>query len=149
MRIGTLHPKYLDVQGLVALWREALLAQKGLRGRTVGYRAHPQLRFRARCAPVVFVASYLQLVHEEAQRRGYHFDATRIARTRVSGSLTESIWPAALHEWQHLLGKLQKRSPERFAQFRDVVRPEAHLMFRIVAGGVRDWERMPAGRKKA
>ncbi|MGH9810894.1 MAG: pyrimidine dimer DNA glycosylase/endonuclease V, partial [Terriglobia bacterium] len=27
MRIWTLHPKYLDPQGLVALWREALLAR--------------------------------------------------------------------------------------------------------------------------
>ena len=27
MRLWTLHPKYLDAQGLVALWREALLAR--------------------------------------------------------------------------------------------------------------------------
>jgi hypothetical protein len=39
---------YLDGRGLVALWREALLAQAVLRGRTRGYR-HPQLaRFRSR-----------------------------------------------------------------------------------------------------
>ena len=29
MRLWTLHPKYLDAAGLVALWREALLAQNG------------------------------------------------------------------------------------------------------------------------
>jgi len=43
MRLWTLHPKYLDAKGLVALWREALLAQKVLRGKTRGYRHHPQL----------------------------------------------------------------------------------------------------------
>jgi len=31
MRLWTIHPKYLDRQGLLALWREALLAQKVLR----------------------------------------------------------------------------------------------------------------------
>ncbi len=28
MRIWSLHPKYLDRQGLLACWRETLLAQK-------------------------------------------------------------------------------------------------------------------------
>ena len=32
MRIWSLHPEYLDSRGLVALWREALLAQAVLRG---------------------------------------------------------------------------------------------------------------------
>ena len=49
MRLWTLHPKYLDARGLVALWRESLLAQAVLAGRTRGYRSHPQLeRFRER-----------------------------------------------------------------------------------------------------
>jgi hypothetical protein len=38
MQLWTLHPKHLDVRGLVALWREALLAQKILCGATRGYR---------------------------------------------------------------------------------------------------------------
>ena len=47
MRLWSVHPKYLDARGLVALWREALLAQAVLRGRTNGYVHHPQLqRFR-------------------------------------------------------------------------------------------------------
>ena len=48
MRLWTLHPRYLDAKGLVAAWREALLAQKVLAGATKGYRHHPQLaRFQA------------------------------------------------------------------------------------------------------
>ncbi|HKX52383.1 MAG TPA: pyrimidine dimer DNA glycosylase/endonuclease V [Nitrosospira sp.] len=37
MRLWTLHPRYLDTKGLVAAWREALLAQKVLSGLTSGY----------------------------------------------------------------------------------------------------------------
>jgi hypothetical protein len=48
MRIWSVHPRYLDRQGLTAGWREGLLAQKVLTGTTKGYRNHPQLRrFRA------------------------------------------------------------------------------------------------------
>jgi hypothetical protein len=41
MRLWTLHPQYLDAKGLVAVWREALLAQHVLSGATTGYRRHP------------------------------------------------------------------------------------------------------------
>ena len=67
MRLWSLHPKYLDPQGLVALWREALLAQAVLRGDTRGYKAHPQLdRFRAQASPEAAIAAYLLAVWEEA-----------------------------------------------------------------------------------
>ena len=60
MRLWSLHPKYLDARGLVALWREALLAQAVLRGETRGYRHHPQL---ARFDDVGAIAQYLSLIH--------------------------------------------------------------------------------------
>ncbi len=44
MRLWSLHPKYLDRQGLLAVWREGLLAQKVLQGKTKGYKNHPQLK---------------------------------------------------------------------------------------------------------
>ena len=60
MRLWTIHPRYLDPQGLVALWREALLARAVLRGQTHGYRHHPQLdRFRAHDAPRSAINAYL------------------------------------------------------------------------------------------
>lgn len=43
MRLWSLHPSLLDRAALIAGWREALLAQKVLRGQTTGYRHHPQL----------------------------------------------------------------------------------------------------------
>ena len=38
MRIWSLHPKYLDTNGFIALWRKALLAKKVLEGKNKGYR---------------------------------------------------------------------------------------------------------------
>ena len=78
MRLWSLHPRYLDPQGLVALWREALLAQAVLGGKTRGYQHHPQLeRFRALVAPRSAVSAYLKAVHAEAVIRGYSFDRDR------------------------------------------------------------------------
>ncbi|WP_223209021.1 pyrimidine dimer DNA glycosylase/endonuclease V [Pyrococcus furiosus] len=42
--LWSLHPKYLDSKGLVALWREGLLAKKVLEGKTRSYRNHPPAR---------------------------------------------------------------------------------------------------------
>ena len=69
MRLWSVHPRYLDAQGLVALWRETLLARAVLRGETKGYRFHPQLeRFRAHGQPRSAVSAYLRAVHAEAAR---------------------------------------------------------------------------------
>ena len=88
MRLWSLHPRHLDAKGLVALWREALLAQKVLAGLTRGYRNHPQLeRFKRQADPLAAIAAYLSAVQQEATRRGYHFDAGKIAphvRQRLS-----------------------------------------------------------------
>lgn len=143
MRLWSLHPKYLDARGLVALWREALLAQAVLRGRTVGYRQHPQLeRLRAQGAPVDSIAEYLRGVHAEAVRRGYVF-------------AEEKIWPAyghptitvtrgqIEHEWGHLMGKLALRDREAHDRLRHVKSPQAHPLFRVVPGSVEWWEKGP------
>jgi hypothetical protein len=141
VRIWSLHPKYLDARGLVALWREALLAQAVLDGRTKGYRHHPQLlRFRARATPVGCIAAYLRFVHEESVARGYRFAEERIHRARTRGQLT--VTRAQLEfEWRHLLEKLRVRDPQRLAELRKVKRPQPHPMFRVVRGGVAPWER--------
>lgn len=140
MRIWTLHPKYLDAKGIVALWRETLLAQAVLLGRTRGYNNHPQLnRFRAIADPVAAIASYLEVVAAEAARRGYHFDASKIVPARYPGRISTPRGQLD-YEWQHLRAKLQARAPDVLATYRDIERPTAHPLFRIVAGGVADWE---------
>ena len=99
MRIWTLHPKHLDAKGLVALWREALLAQKVLNGGTRGYKHHPQLfRFAQTKNPPASVAAYLEAVYEEAVRRGYHFDESKIGAVRSRQKITETRGQL-LYEW--------------------------------------------------
>lgn len=88
MRLWSLHPCYLDPAGLVAVWREGLLARAVLRGVTKGYRHHPQLeRFRASGRPVACIDTYLAVVCDEAERRGYRFDRTKLGRRRIRGGL--------------------------------------------------------------
>ena len=141
MRLWTIHPRYLDSKGLVAAWREALLAQKVLAGGTKGYRHHPQLsRFQKQADPLGAIASFLRGLAEEAQQRGYRFDATKIARRRFIGRIPETEGQLR-YEWGHLQTKLRARAPDVAQQHRSVAAPEAHVLFRIVPGDVRDWER--------
>jgi len=140
MRLWTVHPKYLDAKGLVALWREALLAQKVLRGKTKGYRHHPQLiRFQAYPKPVAAVAAFLTAVHAEATRRGYEFDASKIARCTETIRLAETDGQLR-YEWTHLCRKLKARSPHVLAAHKNVSVPEPHPIFRVVRGEIREWE---------
>jgi hypothetical protein len=141
MRLWSLHPRYLDRRGLVALWREALLAQAVLRGRTKGYRRHPQLaRFRVQPRPMACIGTYLDAVRTEGVSRGYAFAAERINRARGSARLAVSRGQLE-YEWRHLQRKLAARDPAWLARLGDVVRPRPHPLFRVVPGGVEDWER--------
>ncbi len=146
MRLWTLHPRYLDARGLVALWREALLARAVLRGRTRGYRHHPQLaRFRAHPAPLGAISAYLATVHAEATSRGYAFDARKIGPLRRVRRMTTTTGQVS-HEWKHLMRKLSVRDRERHLRLRAIRRPRCHPLFRPVAGPVEPWERpRPAG----
>ncbi len=148
MRIWSLHPRYLDAKGLVALWREALLAQAVLRGRTKGYRHHPQLaRFREQPEPAGAIAAYLRGVLAEAEERNYRFDGSRIAPGPEPAPASMTVARGQLlHEWAHLGAKLAERDRERAAQNAAVAEPAPHPLFRVVAGGVAAWE-ADAGRR--
>ena len=141
MRIWTLHPQYLDSRGLTALWRETLLAREVLRGRTRGYRHHPQLeRFRGTPRPLSVINAYLREVHEESLRRGYSFDAAKLARGDREARIRATSGQVE-HEWRHLLRKLRERSPAQYRRWRSVDAPQCHPMFEIVEGPVESWER--------
>lgn len=141
MRLWSLHPKYLDTRGLVALWREALLAQAVLCGETKGYRHHPQLnRFRNTPEPVCTIGAYLQEVCREAGQRGYSFDRSRIRRPQAAAFLPVTSGQIAV-EWKHLLSKLAERDLARYERLRDITSPDCHPLFQLVAGAVEAWER--------
>jgi hypothetical protein len=141
MRLWTVHPRYLDPKGLVALWREALLGQKVLQGLTRGYTSHPQLsRFRSHPEPLAVIARYLEAVCDEADARGYRFDRRKINQVPPRLEIEETQGQLAF-EWQHLLGKLKARAPCLYEAWSAVELPAAHPLFRVVEGGVANWER--------
>ena len=145
MRLWSLHPKYLDPHGLVALWREALLAKAVLRGETRGYRHHPQLeRFREHANPRLAINAYLAAVHEEALARGYRFDRSKLGPVRAIERMP--VAAGQLHfEWQHLKGKLARRNPALLATLDGTATPACHPLFVRRSGPIASWERAVSG----
>ncbi len=142
MRLWTLHPRYLDPQGLVALWREALLAREVLRGRTRGYRQHPQLlRFRSCTSPCAAIDDYLAGVFAEAQSRGYRFDRSKLGRAARVSRITTTDGQLQ-YEWMWLLSKVRRRSPLVYRRHVEVSMPAVHPLFRVVPGPIAEWERV-------
>jgi hypothetical protein len=140
MRIWSLHPSYLDTKGLVALWRETLLAQHVLAGKTKGYKNHPQLnRFKEQKKPLMAINQYLAEVCLEAEKRGYNFDRKKInwKFTPVKIKVTRGQME---YETKHLLNKLKTRDPKKYKELRTNTKFKPHIMFKVVAGEVEDWE---------
>lgn len=140
MRLWTLHPKYLDSRGLVALWREALLAQAVLGGKTSGYTRHSQLiRFRNHATPLELIGCYLHAIYEEAVRRNYRFDVSKI-QSIGNVNCIEATDGQLNYEWVHLKEKLHIRSPVWLDSLEPPPMLKAHPLFRVVSGSVADWE---------
>lgn len=145
MRLWSINPKYLDKKGLVALWREGLLAQAVLLGKTKGYKNHPQLE-RFRNEDIKVLGFYLSIVALEAKDRGYKFDMSKIPEY-VSTKQLEVTIDQIEYEFKHLQDKLFKRDLWQFREnkldtrdFRDNFEP--HPLFKIVKGGIESWEKM-------
>lgn len=140
MRLWSLHPQYLDTAGLTACWREALLAQAALAGRTRGYTRHPQLnRFRESTDPLGAVAAFLDGIHAEATSRGFSYDATRIDEVARLTDHIDVTRGQLDYELEHLRRKLARRSPERLEQL-PTSEPTPHPLFRVIDGPIADWE---------
>jgi len=141
LRLWSIHPKYLDRAGLVALWRESLLAQKVLQGRTKGYRNHPQLnRFKKHPQPLNAIASYLTEIWRESKRRGYNFDRRKIV-TRASVKRMPVTRKQLRYEFQLLCERLKRRDPDRCQQLSFTNNIDPHPSFVAVDGEVEDWEK--------
>ncbi|MBN2028676.1 DNA lyase [bacterium] len=142
MRLWTFHPQYLDARGLTAVWREALLARQVLLGQTRGYTHHPQLiRFRKSKQPIDCIHYYLQIVYEEANRRGYIFDRDKIGdylkwlhMTATKGQL--------FYEWNYFKKKIQIRNNDHYQRIKNLDVPDPHPLFRIISGPIETWEKI-------
>lgn len=145
MRLWSVHPKYLDRVGLVALWRESLLAQRVLKGKTIGYKNHPQLkRFSGHPQPQIAIGKYLREVWKESKRRGYNFDQTLI---KVEGPAKKiPVKSGQLrYEFQLLGVKLKRRSGKRYRSLPLASNIEPHPLFRVVEGETEEWESVKRG----
>lgn len=143
MRLWSLHPKFLDTKGFVALWREGLLAQKVLAGQTRGYRQHPQLsRFKMKPDPLLAIGNYLWHVVMEADRRGYRFDRGKILKSKGPQKKAIPVTSGQLaFEREHLLGKLKKRDQERYQKLRRQRVLTPHPCFKVISGKMEPWEK--------
>ncbi|WP_258934551.1 pyrimidine dimer DNA glycosylase/endonuclease V [Nesterenkonia pannonica] len=156
MRLWSLHPAALDRQGLIASWREALLAQAVLLGRTRGYTRHPQLhRFREHPEPVQAIVAFLHGVREEAVVRAT--GSTPTASPNLLRAPPCGIDPSPIEvtagqldlEWQHLRAKIAARSRSGSKpptpSWRDPSGPDASIRRRTPvhrgSGRLTDWER--------
>jgi hypothetical protein len=152
MRLWSIHPKYLDKAGLVACWREALLAQVVLEGKTKGYKNHPQLdRFKKCENPINMIGKYLLQIYFEGKARGYKFDDKKI--NSYIGEL--EYFPVTEgqldFEFKHLQNKLWNRDKrqwhinakdsERFSIDITVVQIESNSIFIVTQGKKESWEK--------
>lgn len=140
MRLWSIHPSYLDAIGLVACWREGLLAHKVLQGATKGYRHHPQLvRFAAQPDPVAALDRYLAAILAEADRRGYSFNHTKINLHAIAECIPVTNGQLE-YELDHLKGKLLQRNPGQYEKVANITLPLPNPIFRVIKGGVEPWE---------
>ncbi|MSS75115.1 hypothetical protein EXS73_02800 [Candidatus Pacearchaeota archaeon] len=140
MRLWSLHPHHLDAKGLVALWREGLLAKAVLEEKTKGYTNHPQLiRFKRHRYPLKALNYYLLIVQEEATARGYSFDKTKIRHVKHPGTypLTQGQFN---YEQLHLQKKLITRDKHKHTENKQT-KWGSHPLFCIVDGEIEDWEK--------
>lgn len=144
MRLWSLHPMYLDKFGLVALWREALLAKKVLEGKTKGYRNHPQLiRFKNSNNPLHLINVYLKFIYDEAKNRNYNFDFKKIELEQNHNFQPINVTEGQLlYELQHLLNKLKVRCPENFEKLKNINKLQSNPVFKIVPGEIEPWEKV-------
>ena len=142
MRLWSLHPQYLDAKGLVAAWREALLAAAVLQNQTKGYRHHPQLnRFQEADDPLSAISIFLEKIRQEAMKRGYHFDQSKIPNATQKLQLQVTSGQME-YEWNLLIAKLAKRDPQKLEAIKNIDFPEAHPLFEIVEGEIEEWEKV-------
>lgn len=139
MRVWSLHPKHLDAKGLVALWRETLLAKHVLNGTTKGYTNHPQLnRFKTLASPVDGINHYLAIVHDEASRRGYKFDSSKVDWDFTPVTLTVTSGQVT-YEVVHLERKLAIRDVQKLEELKANT-VDLHPIFTMIEGEIEDWE---------
>ena len=142
MRIWSIHPKHLDSKGLVALWRETLLAKHVLEGKSKGYKNHSQLiRFKKAESPLDSINQYLAEVYKESKNRNYNFDSSKIDWNYKPSSIAVTTNQITF-EIEHLLKKLTIRDIKKYNELQKISTFEQHPLFTITQGNIENWEKI-------
>lgn len=142
MRLWSIHPCYLDTKGLLAVWREGLLAKNVLEGHTRGYKHHPQLiRFKNYENPTAAIHAFLSQIHIEATRRGYHFNPNKIIKHNLFHAIPVTKGQV-MFEFCHLLNKLKTRDPQKYKEIVSIKMPVVNPLFSLVEGDIESWEKL-------
>ena len=142
MRLWSLHPRYLDPKGLVALWREALARPGRAPGAIPGDIATiPSCSDSARSP--LRVAASPSTFGPCTRNRSSEATASTGARLCTGGTVARvDVTRGQLDfEWRHLLAKLEKRNPPVLEALQNTGDPAPHPLFRVVPGAIEEWER--------
>jgi hypothetical protein len=127
------------------VWRESLLAQKVLNGKTRGYKNHPQLRrFYSHSQPRKAIGNYLREVWKESKMRGYNFNQTMIEVEGPAKRIPLNLGQLR-YEFDLLRAKLKKRNRVKYHKLPSAANARPHPLFRIVEGEVEEWEKVKTG----
>lgn len=86
------------------------------------------------------INGYLAEILDEALRRGYRFDCSKIGP--CDRSLRLPVTDGQLiHEWRHLQNKLRIRAPHLYVGAGPAV-IEPHPMFEVIPGEIEKWEKI-------
>lgn len=141
MRLWSIHPKYLDTKGLLAVWREGLLAKKVLEGKTKGYKNHPQLnRFKKLADPLAAINAYLYQIFLEANKRAYKFNREKIESIILKEKIPLNSGQVS-YEFDHLLKKLKIRDKKTHEKIKDTRKIEVNPVFKLKKGSIEEWEK--------
>jgi len=144
MRLWSIKFEYLDSKGIVALWREALLAKKVLEGKTKGYRNHPQLiRFNEQPDPLSAINTYLYYISLSAKEKGYRFDTGKIDSSKIDTKLKIKVTNGQLdYELALLKQKLKRRSMAQYERIKSISNAEPNPLFEATDGPIEEWEKV-------
>jgi len=142
MRLWSLHPKYLDCKGILALWRESLLAKKVLEGKTKKYKNHPQLeRFKKQKKPIRYINTYLYYISKEADKRCYKFNKKLIGKKFTKNKIKVNN-KQIKYELNHLKNKLKKRDQLKYKELIKIKKIQINPIFIIKKGPIESWEKI-------
>ena len=143
MRLWSIHPKYLDTTGLVAVWREGLLAKKVLEGKTKGYKNHPQLiRFINSEIALESINQYLYGIYEESTIRKYNFDKSKLYEINSKRVELTVNTKQIEYEFELLKSKLKKRDLNKYNEMSNITVIELHPIFIRITGDIENWEKI-------